>query len=625
MILQALNTAYGRFSREKLPSGKPRVPPFGYSYERISFALVLDTAGKLLDVEIVDAGELDVPTDPTITRTSAIEPMFLWDKTAYVLGLAPKIKKLTAKIKKRTAEKEHGAFKKHQRELIGQSSDEGLQALLSFLDGWVPSADDLPRYRDELIGTNVVFKLAGDEGYLHDRPAAREVWQRHLQAQTAREGLCLISGQRGRIALTHPSVGGVRGAQSSGAAIVSFNQEAFRSYGKEQGANAPVSAQAAFAYTTALNDLLRKGSRQRVQIADATTVFWAEAADPEEAEVAERAAIWLFEPSLDDAAESLRLRTEVMERIEKGHPLEEPDLKLAEGTRFYILGLAPNVSRLSVRFWEATTLGALGNAFHQHWCDLWMDGLTWRQPPALWQLLARTAPARRNAQGVLKYSLKQIPPNLAGELTRAILTGRAYPRTILPNVLMRFRSDHELDGLRVALVKAAIVRDMRRNIPDLPKETYVSLNRDDPDPAYRLGRLFAILEKTQQAALDNVNATIRDRFYGSASATPCAVFPILIKNGMHHLAGLRKGRGARWVKRPPATGTWLSQEMGDILDGLDKDLPKSFTIEAQGRFAIGYFHQKYARRDDAPDDLTAAGEPNAGADDSDDSDSDTDN
>src|SRR5262249_20627173 len=271
-----------------------------------------------------------------------------------------------------------------------------------------------------------------------------------------------------------PSIGGVRGAQSSGAAIVSFNQEAFCSYGKEQGANAPVSEQAAFAYTTALNDLLRKDSRQRVQIADATTVFWAEATDREEAEVAERAAIWLFEPSLDDAAETLRLRTEVMERIEKGHPLEDADLKLAEGTRFYILGLAPNAARLSVRFWEATTLGALGNAFHQHWCDLRMDGLTWRQPPALWQRLVRTAPARRNAQGVLKYSLKQIPPNLAGELTRAILTGRAYPRTILPNVLTRFRSDHELDGLRVALVKAAIVRDMRRNIPDLPKETYVS-------------------------------------------------------------------------------------------------------------------------------------------------------
>jgi CRISPR-associated protein Csd1 len=333
---------------------------------------------------------------------------------------------------------------------------------------------------------------------------------------------------------------------------------------------------------------------------------------------------WLFEPpSLEqlDAVETVRLSTEVMERIEKGRPLEAPDLKLAEETKFYILGLAPNAARLSVRFWEATTLGAIGKAFHQHWHDMRLDGLAWGQPPALWRLLIRTAPARRNQQGVVRYDTKQIPPNLAGELMRAILSGRPYPRTILSHVLMRFRSDHELDGLRVALVKAAIVRDMRRDIPDLPKETYVSLNRDDPDSAYRLGRLFAILEKTQQAALDGVNTTIRDRFYGSASATPSAVFPILIRNGMHHLAGLRKGRGARWVKRPAATGTWLSQEMGDILDGLGKDLPKSFTIEAQGRFAVGYFHQKYARRDDAPDDLTAA-EPDVEADDSD---ADTDN
>lgn len=620
MILQALNGYYDRVASRE---GAKIAPP-GYSYEGISFAAVLGRDGSLIDVNDLrtSAGKkprpllLLVPQPP---KRSGVKPppCFLWDKTGYVFGVGrSKWDKTQATENPQYLD----AFRAYHRELLTESDDAGLRALLCFLDVWKPSRYASLRYADEMLDTYVVFSLEGDKlPYLHERPVARQLWARICANAEAESGLCLITGKTLPIARLHPAIKNVRGAQSSGASIVSFNQPSFTSYGKEQGANAPVSESAAFAYTTALNDLLRENSAQKVQIGDATTLFWAEAADPKEAEVAERAVTWLFEPPSHeqlDAAETERLRTEVMERIEKGRPLEEPDLKLAKGTRFYILGLAPNAARLSVRFWEATTLGALGNAFHQHWCDLRIDGLTWRQPPALRRVLMRTAPARRNQQGVVRYDTNQVPANLAGELTRAILTGGPYPRTILSNVLMRFRSDHELDGLRIALVKAAIVRDMRRNIRDLPKETYVSLNRDDPDPAYRLGRLFAILEKTQQAALDGVNATIRDRFYGSASATPSAVFPILIRNAMHHLAGLRKGRGARWVKRPAATGMWLSQEMGNILNGLDKDWPKGFTIEAQGRFAIGYFHQRYTRGDGPPTDLKES-EPEPEVDDSD--------
>jgi CRISPR-associated protein Csd1 len=599
MILQALNDAYECFSRQRLPSGKPRVPPYGYSYERISYALVLNETGHLVDVEIVEPGELDVPSDPTITRTSAIEPMFLWDKTAYALGLAPELKKRTVQ--------EHEAFKKRQRDLIGDNSDAGLNALLRFLESWISSPDGLPRYREELIGSNVVFRLAGDSGYLHDRPAAREVWLRHLSANPVQTGTCLVRGERAEIALTHPTIGGVRGAQSSGAAIVSFNQEAFKSYGKDQGANAPVSQHAAFAYTTVLNDLLRRGSSQKMQIGDATTVYWAEATDPKEANAAEQVVAWFFEPpSLEgrDAA-LVKAITDVLALVERGRPLEKPELCLREGTRFYILGLSPNAARLSVRFWEATTLGSIGKAFHQHWQDLQIEPRPWRQPPALWRLLTRTAPARRNQQGVVKYDTKQIPPNLGGELMRAILTGCAYPRSILANVLMRFRCDHKLEGLRVALVKALIVREMRLRNRDVSKEAYVSLNPDDPDPAYRLGRLFALLEKAQLASIDGINATICDRYYGAAAATPARVFGFLIKNSKNHLASLRRGRGAKWVKRPAATGGWLDREIGAIYDALEGSFPTSLTLEEQARFSIGYYHQKYAKREDVPDDLKA--------------------
>ena len=267
MILQALCNAYDRFAQEKRPCGNPRVPPYGYRYEHISYALVLDESGKLLDVEVVGPGQCGVPRDPKVNRTKRIEPMFLWDKTAYALGL-------TLERRERTA-KEHEAFKGHQRWLVGDNDDAGLNALLKFLDAWTPSAAHLPRYQRKIVGTNVVFRLDGG-GYLHERPAARKLWQRYLRAARGRRGHCLVTGESAQIALTHPTVGPVRGAQSSGASLISFNQEAFNSYGKKKGANAPVSQQATFAYTSALDELLRKDSGQKLQMGDATTLYWAE-------------------------------------------------------------------------------------------------------------------------------------------------------------------------------------------------------------------------------------------------------------------------------------------------------------------------------------------------------------
>ena len=469
------------------------------------------------------------------------------------------------------------------------------------------------RYADDMLDTNVVFRIGDQLGYLHERPAVQPIWtMAGVKAQSV-AARCLVTGEDLSIARLHPSIKGVEYGRKGGASLVSFNKKSFVSFGKLQGDNAPVSEGAVFAYTTALNDLLRDGSPQRVVLGDTTTIYWAEASDAKDAEAAESVFAWMNEPppieQLDMAATD-QLRKEVMDRIKKGRPLEVPELHLKAGTKFYILGLAPNAARLSIRFWEATTLGKLGTAFHQHWNDLRIDGPANARPPAIWRLLSRTAPARRNQQGVVKYDTKSIPPNLAGEMMRSILTGRAYPRTLSTNVLMRFRTDHEIDSLRVALVKACLVRDMRRADPNLSKETYVSLNRDDPDPAYRLGRLFAILEKTQRAAIDGVNATICDRFYGSASSTPQRVFAFLVKNSKNHLATLRKGRGAKWVKNPGATGGWLDRQIGEIYETFQGTIPASLTLEAQSRFAIGYYHEKYAKRDDAPDDLKAV-EPEA--------------
>ena len=203
-------------------------------------------------------------------RTSGVAPNFLWDKTAYALGV-------TAGEDKRTA-REHEAFVETHRRLIGGNSDEGLRALLRFLESWSATLG----WPGEMKDQNIVFALESERLrniHIHNRPAARSLWARLCANGDKSEAVCLVTGERGPIARLHPAIKGVWGAQSSGASLVSFNLEAFTSYGHEQGENAPVSEAAAFAYTTALNHFLERDSAQRIQIGDASTVFWADGFD----------------------------------------------------------------------------------------------------------------------------------------------------------------------------------------------------------------------------------------------------------------------------------------------------------------------------------------------------------
>ncbi len=167
-----------------------------------------------------------------------------------------------------------------------------------------------------------------------------------------------------------------------------------------------------------------------------------------------------------------------------------------------------------------------------------------------------------------------------------MLSGADYPRTLLSAVITRVRADHHVNGRRAAIIAAHLRRNFKEEIP-------VSLNRDNPDPAYRLGRLFAVLESIQQAALPGLNATIKDRYFAAAAATPVRVFPVLVKTAQHHLGNLRRDKGG--------LGHWFEGEMGEIFAGLPPDLPRALNLEDQGRFVVGYYHQKWAKRDDTPE------------------------
>lgn len=578
-VLQALDRYYDRMAE------RGEAEPPGFSREKISFAIEISPNG--IPVAVIDlraeSGKRLVPqllsVPAAVKRTAGVLPNLLWDKSAYVLGR-------TAGDGKRTAQ-EHAAFRQMHIDLLADAADTGLVALYRFLDGWTPERFDAAPFHAEMLDANIVFRLQGENGYLHQRTAARDL----IEARRGSDGkrvVCLVTGNPGIAQRLHPTIKGVNGAQSSGAALVSFNLDAFTSYGKEQGDNAPTSEAAAFRYGAALNGILERSSRNRLSrgIGDATVVFWADTSQAVDENAARAAEDWfsaLVEPP-DDADEAKKIR-ERLDDLVQGRPVETLDSRLSPGTRFHVLGLAPNAARLSVRYWLSDDFGEFVKRLAAHYRDLAIEPSPWgeRPPSIAWLLLKTTA---------LLEKFDNIPPLLAGEVTRAVLEGTRYPRSLLAAAIMRLRAgDDPSTGWHAAVIKAVLSREqcLRRigihasecatsKKEDLP----VSLQRENADPAYQLGRLFAAYETAQRMALGKVNATIRDRYFGAASATPASVFPLLMRGVQNHLGKLRKG----------GKGSWLEREIEEITSRLDPPLPRSLPLEAQGRFVLGYYHQR---------------------------------
>ncbi|MTI15919.1 type I-C CRISPR-associated protein Cas8c/Csd1 [Rhodobacteraceae bacterium RKSG542] len=556
-------------------------PKRGFSSEKISYELVIDKDGTPLRLSSIQqlSGKKPAPrvmsVPMAVKRSSGIKPNLFWDKSAYVLGvtaLENEEGEVVASQGKRTAQ-EHQAFVDAHLELLEGAKDEGLTALVKFLQGWHADRFTELVFPPEALDENIVFRLEGDVGadgaprFLHDRPAVLPYLSSDNDADAA---LCLVTGEQAPIARLHPSIKGVMGAQSSGAALVSFNGEPYESFGKEQGSNAPVSEYAAFAYGAALNALLAKGSHRSLRIGDATVVFWAKAATHQASSFAEMLLGQALSPPTEQD-ETNKLRASLM-NIALGRDVEAREFD--PSTKVFVLGLAPNAARVSVRFWYMSGLQEFAANIARFWGDLALEPSGFKGPPAAWALLYETA---------LQRKAENIPPLLGGALMQAVLHGKPLPRTMLSAIMGRIRAEGDINGRRVAIMKAVINRRTREEIP-------VSLDRESSNSAYRLGRLFALLERAQSAALPGLNATIKDRYFGAASATPARVFPLLMRTANHHLSGLKKGEGS-------GLGYWLEREIGEVWLGLSADLPRTLTLEDQGRFCAGYYHQRWSKND----------------------------
>jgi CRISPR-associated protein Csd1 len=554
VILQALCEYYER------TRGEEEIPEPGFSRQKIQFALIIDGDGNLLQVRDLrfiqnnKPGPKELIVPETVKRASGIAANFAWDNTMYALGA-------TAADKAKRAASAFTAFKKRNHEVGDGIDDEGIKALLRFLDKWQPSkAANLDNW-EEMAGLNVVFQLDEDLGFIHDRPRVRDAWLHYRTLKTSKTtSTCLVTGTKASISRLHPSIKGVKNAQTSGAAIVSFNLGASCSYGKEQNYNAPVGEASTFAYTTALNHLLRFGSQQRIQIGDATTVFWTSRSLPVESFMG-----MILSPKYD-AAELQDLRS-FLTSVNEGHmpPGIDPDV------RFYILGLSPNAARISIRFWHASTIGDIFDKVGQHFRDLAIVKSFDSDPdfPAIGQLLRETAVLRKS---------ENIPPVLGGALMRSILTGLPYPLGFYSALLGRIRADKEINYFRAAIIKAFLVRKYRSI--SVSKEVTMTLNTEETNIAYRLGRLLAILEKVQLDAIPGSNATIKDRLYSAASASPRSVFPQVLRTAQHHI-------------QKTVYGPKSDKLIEEILQGV-QDFPAYLGLDDQGLFALGYYHQRQA-------------------------------
>jgi len=572
----------------------------GYSAQKVSFCVLLAPDGTLsaLQDERDASGKKPLPrllALPGQAKPSGqgLNPCFLWDNSAYLLGY-----KTDDEKPERTA-KAFAAFRDRHLALAASepalAADPGFAAVCAFLRAWSPErAAEHKAALDDFAATGFgVFRLVGEQGYVHQRPAVSAYWQRASLAgdPDAPRGQCLVTGEADQplALLVEPAIKGVRDAQAGGAKIISFNCDSFTSYGKEQGLNSPLSQATAFRHATALNALLAgpRSRLHRVQIGDATTVFWTGA--PTEFENVFAAFLDGHTPDAEKTAQDEPLRDRLrafFEVLRQGGGRDLGGLAADNATPFYVLGLSPNAARLSVRYWQAGTLGQLVENLRAHFDAL---RLVRARPdsdpefPAAWLLLRQTA-----------RESKDIPPLLSAPFLRAILTGAPYPATLASAVLGRIRADHEVNYLRVAILKAFLIRS-KNQLANLP----MSLNTARAEPGYRLGRLFAALEMTQLDALGpKLNATIRDRFYSAASATPATVFPRLLRTYQHHLtkAAAERGQGMK-VNREK-----LVQEILGTLP----DIPAHLGLESQSLFALGYYHQRQAFFAKADDTASAA-------------------
>lgn len=569
MILQALVRHYENLERQ----GK--VSREGWCAAKVSYGIALSPEGAIIGILPLKQEETRgkktvlIPAvrmvPEMVTRSSGVSANFLCDNAKYLLGID------AAGMNPRILDCFQAAKERHLALLEGVDG-EAARAVRLFFENWNPmeaaSCGAVKENWEEITdGGNLVFCVGG--AYAQDDPLIREAWDRKRQERNeSAQGICLVTGKRTEIARIHRVIKGVLGAQSSGAALVSFNAPAFESYGKEQSYNAPVGQYAQFAYTTALNDLLSHGE-DTFLAGDSMITFWAE--DGEEAYQD------IFSLSADPGLDNQETLRKVFDKLKKQEPVEVEGIILKPDQRFYILALAPNAARLSVRFFYEDSFGKILENLSRHYERMRIVKPVWeeREYLGIRALLYETINP--------KSKDKTPVPNMASMTLQAILSGSRYPASLFTDTLIRIRAEQgKITWGRAAIIKAYLIQNMGWK----EGEGYMGLNEESTERAYVLGRLFAVLEGIQMDANPEIKATIRDRYFNAACAAPASVFPVLIKLKNSHMKKLERDRGGLKI--------YYEKQLGQIMEKLT-EFPRRLSLEEQGKFDLGYYHQMQKR------------------------------
>ena len=573
MILQALAEYYNTLLAQEVIA-----PPGWDDACKVSFGLELDENGNITNLipyqrtvqqgkkeKLINNRLMKVPAH--VKRSSGIAANFLCDTSTYLLGA-------DAKGKPERAKDCFAACADLHRVLLSEADSPAAKAVLAFFDCWQPEQAEehtvlAEQWKEIAAGGNLIFCFEMEP--VSKDPEIAQIWQKHYSSgsEGAEIRQCLVTGQESSIARTHPSIKGVAGAQSSGASLVSFNAPAFESYGFSQGGNAPVSEYAAFAYTTALNTLLADREHCR-RIGDTTVVCWAQNGQPEYQDLGMDA---LYGPS--EGVDGSQL-VAVLHKLAKGEACEWKEIIVNPDEHFYFLGLAPNASRLSVRFFLRDSFGNFMRNLDRHYQDtaIIRPAYDERENLSLWQLLNETV--NQNSR------TKTASPQMTGNVLSAILSGTPYPATLLNGTQLRTRAEREITRGRAAIIKAYYIRHPNAGCPR--EVLQMELNENSTDVAYTLGRMFSVYEQIQQAANPNINATIKDKYFNSASATPATIFPLLGNLAQKHLRVISRDKKGLSIM--------LERKLGELSVVIGKSYPARLSLPQQGAFQLGYYFER---------------------------------
>ena len=560
MILQALKEYYDR----KAADSDSGIAPLGWEWKPIPFIINLSRTGELIRIEDTRDGKTAKPFLVPIlgeSKGNGVKSNFPWENAEYIFGIPLK------EDKNGVVPKRKESFKARLGEYISEDWASSILTFLQNADTKTIATLFKKEWSQILKGTYILFAVEGVP------VSDLDSFKRCYRLSSGLQCICLATGIRDTIKEKEPPVKGGGFFKTtpnenikSELHIVSFNEESFTSFGKKQCYNAPIGQKTSFAYTNALNHLLSFGSRQKMQVGDATTVFWAS-----EKCVLEDEFVDIFgEPQKDNPDRGVDAVQRLLSSVKTGAFVHD-----GGNARFYVLGLTPNAARISVRFWHEGTVAEMERRFADWFeCLRIAHGANDKEHLSLWRLLVSIAPLGKS---------ENIPPNLAGAVMRSILDGTPFPVSLLPAALVRIKAERDVTYARAKLIKAFLIRNHKRNIT-------MNINKTNPSIGERLGQLFAMLEKIQQAANPGINATIRDKFYASASATPAAVFGNLMRLSGHHLSKLDSDKKGLRI--------WFEKQVEEIMSGVNS-FPPHLSLEEQGMFAIGYYHQRIAKKDDA--------------------------